>query len=424
MLDDLDIAGVAFRSATEPFDTSSPAGRMMVQMLGVFAEFERATIIDRVIAGMERKAAQDHWPGGHEPFGYRAGKSEGRLSVGEDEAPLVELVFDLYVHQRLGTHAIANRLNKAGLRTRRGKPWSFKAVLVMLRNRTYLGLVHFRDTWAKGEHPPLVPKALFDAAQALLAERGEDTAKRAANSSDYLPTGLVVCNHRRRHLTGTAAKGRSATYRYYTCAGRQRYGTDTCAADRLPAEALDEAIVASLLDTFNNTDLFAKAASEARERSQAHLGHRDAELATIDAEMQKVEAGIDRYLQAFESGAMPESVCGPRLKGLDDQAGTLRTRRQELTDADDTEEGSVPTEADVMALRELVADTVATGCPAEVKVVLQALVKGVRVDGRHAILPIFRVPALGERSGDGVGPVSAPSVLVGARGLEPPTSAV
>jgi DNA invertase Pin-like site-specific DNA recombinase len=55
LLDDLDHAGVAFRSATEPFDTSTPMGRMLVQMLGMFAQFERDTIIDRVIAGMERR---------------------------------------------------------------------------------------------------------------------------------------------------------------------------------------------------------------------------------------------------------------------------------------------------------------------------------------------------------------------------------
>ena len=57
LLDDLDQAGVVFRSATEPFDTATPMGRMLVQMLGMFAQFERDTIIDRVIAGMERKAA-------------------------------------------------------------------------------------------------------------------------------------------------------------------------------------------------------------------------------------------------------------------------------------------------------------------------------------------------------------------------------
>ena len=96
---------------------------------------------------------------------------------------------------------------------------------------------------------------------------------------------------------------------------------------------------------------------------------------------------------------MPESLCGPRLKALGGQAGTLRTRRQELTETDDTEAVSVPSEADLVALRELVADTVTTGSPAQVKVVLQGLVEEGRVDGRHAIKPIFRVPTLGGRSG-------------------------
>ena len=103
VIEDLDTAGVAFRSATEPFDTQAAAGRMMVQMLGVFAEFERGTIIDRVIAGMERKAALGGWCGGHVPLGYRAVKGEGRLEVDLSEAPLVALIFDRYVRERMGS---------------------------------------------------------------------------------------------------------------------------------------------------------------------------------------------------------------------------------------------------------------------------------------------------------------------------------
>ncbi len=109
VLEELDQAGVAFRSATEPFDTSSPAGRMMVQMLGVFAEFERATIIDRVIAGMERKAARGGWMGGPAPYGYRI--EGGELVVNESEAPLVPRMFELYARRRLGSRAVANWLN-------------------------------------------------------------------------------------------------------------------------------------------------------------------------------------------------------------------------------------------------------------------------------------------------------------------------
>jgi site-specific DNA recombinase len=155
VLETLDAAGVGFRSATEPFDTTSPAGRMMVQMLGVFAEFERATIIDRVIAGMERKSSQGGWCGGTQPFGYRAVKGEGRLEVDEDEAPLIPVIFDLYANKRLGSHAIANQLSASGLTTRSGRPWQFKSILTVLRNRTYLGQVNFRGVWTDGDHPPL-----------------------------------------------------------------------------------------------------------------------------------------------------------------------------------------------------------------------------------------------------------------------------
>lgn len=68
--EELDKVGVALRSATEPFDTSSAAGKMMLQMLGVFAEFERRTIVDRITAGMERAASEGRWVSGRPPYGY------------------------------------------------------------------------------------------------------------------------------------------------------------------------------------------------------------------------------------------------------------------------------------------------------------------------------------------------------------------
>src|SRR3954452_17019196 len=118
LLDDLADAGVAFRSATEPFDTSTPVGRMLVQMLGVFAEFEREVIIDRVIAGMERKAAKGLWTGGTAPIGYAVDKKTHNSIVIEAEAAIVRRIFDLYTKARLGPRAIASMLNDSGLRTK------------------------------------------------------------------------------------------------------------------------------------------------------------------------------------------------------------------------------------------------------------------------------------------------------------------
>ena len=102
ILEELDTANVGFRSATEPFDTSTSAGRMMVQMLGVFSEFERATIVDRVIAGMERKAASGCWASGSYPFGYTIDSATGFLRTRDDEAPLIPQIFERYAQREVG----------------------------------------------------------------------------------------------------------------------------------------------------------------------------------------------------------------------------------------------------------------------------------------------------------------------------------
>ncbi len=106
--------GVVFRSATEPFDTATAMGRMLVQMLGMFAQFERDTIIDQVIAGMERKAASGKWKGGRRPFGYQVDAAASSLVLDPGEAVVVRLIFDLYTRDRLGARTIANTLNERG----------------------------------------------------------------------------------------------------------------------------------------------------------------------------------------------------------------------------------------------------------------------------------------------------------------------
>jgi DNA invertase Pin-like site-specific DNA recombinase len=132
LLAELDQADVTFASATEPFDTSTSIGRMLVQLLGVFAEFERETIIDRVTAGMNAKAAKGKWPGGRLPYGYQLDPATHKLVPDPAQAPIVRGVFRLYTRDRLGTRAIAAQLNARGLRTRPGKPWSGHVIALML----------------------------------------------------------------------------------------------------------------------------------------------------------------------------------------------------------------------------------------------------------------------------------------------------
>ena len=321
VLEDLDRCKVAFRSATEPFDTATPAGRMMVQMLGVFAEFERATIIDRVVAGMERKAARGGWLGTPVPFGYRHGSGEDRgLVPDENQAPVVALIFDLYTRRHLSSKAIAEWLNEQGYRTRRGRIWSFDSVLTVLHNEAYRGKVLFRGVYHPGVHPPLVDAATFEKARALLNARAKDHARRAGDPSSYLLSGLVTCGGCGRRLIGQIAHGRRARYRYYVCGSRAKFGRDsTCGAERLNAEDLEAAVIDALRSTYAEADLLVDAVTVALERANADQPKVAEQMAGVEAEIRRTQESIDRYFAAFESGAMPESLCAPRVTSLQER---------------------------------------------------------------------------------------------------------
>ena len=234
LLAELDDSGVAFVSATEPFDTSTSIGRMLVQLLGVFAEFERETIIDRVTKGMAAKAAKGKWPGGRRPYGYYADRDTQKLIPHPEEAPHLKEIFRLYADQRFGTRAIAAELNRRGVRNRTGKPWSGHAVARILANPAYAGDIAHGDVYAEDTHEALIDRPTWQRAASIAAERAGPQTQRAASNSDYDLTGKITCPGCGHKYIGTSATGRSRTYRYYTCFSRVRYGTHGCDAARPP----------------------------------------------------------------------------------------------------------------------------------------------------------------------------------------------
>ena len=395
LIDELDQAGVVFRSATEPFDTSTPAGRMMVQMLGVFAEFERALIVERIVSGLERKAARGGWCGGQRPYGYVLDGRREHLEQHPTEAALVPLIFDLYAKQGLGSAALAHWLNERGHRTKTGRPWSRHSVLTVLRNRSYRGQIYYRGTWYDAPHQPLVDEALFERAQAILSRRGEDPAERRTNGSDYLLTGRVRCGRCGRAYLGTAAHGRHQRYTYYTCVTRHRYGTGHCDNDRLPAERLEQAVLERLRTTLANERLLERAVARAFERLNERQPQQDAELAATERKLADTRAALERYFRAFETGTMPEDACAPRIAALTEEAAGIERRRAELTQAAEIEDAPERvTPKELAELGQELEQALATGPVARRKAVVQALVDEITVESRAAIKPVFRVPAV------------------------------
>lgn len=427
LLDELDSAGVVFRSATEPFDTSTPMGRMLVQMLGMFAQFERDTIIDRVIAGMERKHAKGKWKGGKRPFGYQVDKTTHTLVVDEHEAVIVRLIFDLYTKDRLGSRAIAKVLNNRGHRTSSGGKWSGYQVIRALNNRVYLGELTFRETTVTDTHTPIIDLTRWEQAQAILDARGESRAHRAASGSDYVLTGRLRCPKCGKAMIGTRATGRNRTYRYYTCWNLARYDAGKCDFRRLNADAVDAAVLDALTGFYRTRhDLIADAIAHEQAQHRAAHADRHAELAAVENEITKTGQAIDRYLTAFERGTMDEELVADRLTELRAKTKQLRVRQDELTLALDDEPTALEP-ATLVAVADHIAEIITSGTHNQIKALVEALVAKVTITGPDRLIPVFRIPQpRNNRAAPALPAETAPNGvvrtmtnLVGRQGLEP-----
>jgi site-specific DNA recombinase len=412
LAEELDQLEIILKSATEPFDTGSAAGRMMLQMLGVFAEFEHATIVDRVTAGLERRVREGKWMSGRAPYGYRRDKETKLLVPDEVCAPVVKRIFQLYAEAKLGTTAIARKLEAETAPAPRKQGWSPNALRLILANPAYRGLIRWNDDLHQGLHEPLVDEQTFERAQAILARRHKDASLRRGNPTEFLLSGLVRCGHCDRAYVGSSAHGNGGRYTYYACSTRYKYGPSKCNGERLPKEQLEDAVLGQLAGVYRDQRLIEQALADAAERSERDRPQLEEALAGCRAEIARTERKLERYYEAFETGDLSAADCHERVHGHRARLETLREQEGALNRRLATHGDKPPDTAALAKLADRLDDVIASESPEQAKELLRLLVKEIRVHNRRRILPIYRVPAA----------VRAIPRKVELAGLEPATS--
>ncbi len=215
IVDQLDSWDIAFKSATEPFDTTTSAGRLMLQQLGSFAEFERNRIAERVFPGMVKCVQQGHWHGArYSPYGYHYDKQQKRLEVVPEEAQIVKMIYLMYLAGK-STVQIAGYLYEKGYQTRSGGRFHTKLISDILKNPLYIGKLvwnkHHYDkrqktrrgyrsvknpasvvVTAEGKHSAIIAPEDFEKVQARLAANRRRCGPRAS-SFGYVSTGILLC---------------------------------------------------------------------------------------------------------------------------------------------------------------------------------------------------------------------------------------
>jgi len=241
----------AFVSITQNFSTADPVGRLTLNMLMSFAEFEREMIADRTrdkVAGARRKGK---WTGGITSLGYASEK--GRLVVIPAEASFVAQVFQWYLEGR-GALEISQRLNEAGVPMRamqkpRPHPWNKDHVLRILRNRLYVGEIACLGEFVVAEHAALVERTVFDQVQRLMKPRNHQPGVLLQNP-DYLVRGTLRCGACQGLMTSASTRRHGRVFRYYRCTTRDKWGKKVCAMKQLPAEAIEAFVVDQLKGAF------------------------------------------------------------------------------------------------------------------------------------------------------------------------------
>ena len=164
---------VAFVSVTQEINTQTSAGRMMLNILMTFAQFEREMIATRVKDKMAATRKKGKWIGGNVPFGYVA--FEKRLYVDAEKAPVVRRIFNRYLEIQ-SPKQIAYELNQDGIKTVVGKEWCRQSIYNVLNNYTYVGKVFYEGHVYPGEQEAIIDDETWKLTQAMLKANGIERA--------------------------------------------------------------------------------------------------------------------------------------------------------------------------------------------------------------------------------------------------------
>ncbi len=207
----MDAHGVTFVSVTQSFNTTTSMGRLTLNILLSFAQFEREVIGERIRDKFAASRARGMWMGGKVPLGYDV--VARKLVVNEEEAARVRRMFELFVETGSGVDTL-RRLRAEAVTAKSGRPLNKGDIYKLLHNRTYVGDATHKGNVYRGEHEAIVSRTLWDEAHALLQVSPRTRAAQNRQHAPALLKGLIF-GLDGRALSPTHCRRNGRLYRYY-----------------------------------------------------------------------------------------------------------------------------------------------------------------------------------------------------------------
>lgn len=313
--------GVAFRSSSEPFDTTTAFGKATIGMLAVFAQLERDMIVERTTSGRRQRAMEGTWYGGRIPFGYSWDKKAKSLDIIDDEAYFVKQMFKRYL-QGQSRMAIAEWMAEST----NARMFDHNVIRDMLCRPIYNGKLINVGSIVEGKHKKIIDDETWFAVQKEIAKRKEGLPA----VGEYLLTGLLQCGV----CNGTVVHVRRRTgihiYELYACKNqhvRRKDRTNHCTMGYIRREQLEKKVIDEIKTITTNPkrvhDIIKKEKHQSPDLSL---------LTALKEKVVKIDSGLENLYEAIQTGTVKISAVGGRINKLEEERVSTVKQLEDLED--------------------------------------------------------------------------------------------
>lgn len=305
--------GVEFVSATEQFDTSTSTGRLMLNLLMVFAQYERETTAARTTDKMAERAKHGLWNGGWAPFGYDFDAANKTIVPNETERAVVVSIFERLA-DGWSAAEVVQRLNKDGVRTKEREmvrggqkrtggsmPFSVDGLKATVRNVTYKGCLSFQGRTYPAKHPPLVSTALWEKANAAITPaKGAPSRRAERDKHNSLLKGIIFCGHCGSALTPHPSGKKTPEgkpYLYYMCTRVTKHGAASeCTLRNLPARDVEDLVLRLMSELGRHPETIADAIAALERKARTDTRPAKTQLLEVEKQLRKAAQKVEHLL--------------------------------------------------------------------------------------------------------------------------------
>lgn len=348
IVEELHRQNVEFFSLSERMEVKNSTGKLMLQILASFSEFERNTILENIYTGQRQRALEGYYQG-NLPLGYNnIPDNKKELMINQHEANIVKYIFESYAKGH-GYRKIANALNHKGYVTKKGNPFSISAVTYILSNPFYIGKIQFakykdwndkrrkglndKPVIAEGKHTPIISQDLWDKAQA----RKKQVSKKPQvhGKGTNLLTGIIACPQCSASMSAsitvnTLKDGTKKRIRYYSCSNFRNKGSKVCSANSVRADVIEKYVMDQILEIVKSDKVLKQVVERVNQENQVDVAALNHDIAYKQQQFDEISTKLKNLIQTIEDNPDLTSALKPTIHQYETQLNDITNQINQL----------------------------------------------------------------------------------------------